>query len=397
MVKLKKAAKAKKPHPYHPLFPHQAGYWAKKVRGKLRYFGKVVDDPKGDAALEKWIEQRDDLIAGRVPRVKANGLTVRELCNRFLSVKKDLLDSGELAPRSFAELHATCKRIGDSFGWGRLVVDLVADDFDRLRRSCAKLWGPHRLAGEVGRTRSLFKFGHDAGLIEQPVRYGPTFKKPSRKVLRLHRAQASPKMIEAPELRKVVEAASTPLRAMILLGINSGFGNTDVATLPRRALDLKNGWVDFARGKTGIRRRCPLWPETAEAICEALDNRPEPKDSKHRDLVFITPKGGPWRVSERRDRPNGEFHLTTHDFIGKQFTAHIKALGVHRPGIGYYSLRHTLRTVADATKDHPAIRQIMGHCDSSIDDIYRERIDDSRLRAVVDYVHDWLFGKEKFE
>ena len=56
------------------------------------------------------------------------------------------------------------------------------------------------------------------------------------------------------------------------------------------------------------------------------------------------------------------------------------------------ALRHTFRTVADATKDFPAIRLIMGHADSSIDDAYREGIDDARLLAVVEHVHKWLFG-----
>jgi len=73
-----KPAKAVKPRADFPLFPHQAGYWCKKVRGKLHYFGKVANDPKGQAALNKWLEQRDDLLAGRVPRVKVEGLTVRD-------------------------------------------------------------------------------------------------------------------------------------------------------------------------------------------------------------------------------------------------------------------------------------------------------------------------------
>jgi hypothetical protein len=34
----------------------------------------------------------------------------------------------------------------------------------------------------------------------------------------------------------------------------------------------------------------------------------------------------------------------------------------------------------------------MGHTDDSMAGIYRERIDDSRLVAVADHVHAWLFG-----
>ena len=37
--------KIEKPRPDFPLFPHQCGRWAKKVRGKFVYFSKVADDP----------------------------------------------------------------------------------------------------------------------------------------------------------------------------------------------------------------------------------------------------------------------------------------------------------------------------------------------------------------
>ena len=67
---------------------------------------------------------------------------------------------------------------------------------------------------------------------------------------------------------------------------------------------------------------------------------------------------------------------------------------IHRDHLGFYALRHTFRTVADATKDFPAIRLIMGHADQSIDDVYREGIEDSRLVAVTDHVRQWLFGHQ---
>ena len=40
--------KPRKPRPKFPLFPHVSGRWAKKVRGRFLYFGRVKDDPKGE-------------------------------------------------------------------------------------------------------------------------------------------------------------------------------------------------------------------------------------------------------------------------------------------------------------------------------------------------------------
>ncbi len=396
-----KTAIAKKPRKDFPLFVHARGYWCKKVCGKLRYFGKVRDDPKGRAALEKWLEQKDALLAGKVPRPKAVGLTIRDLANRFLSAKRDLVNSSEIGPRTFAELHGTCQRIGDAFGWDRPVSDVVADDFDGLRRAMAKLWGPVRLGNEVQRVRCIFKFGFDSGLIELPVRFGPSFKKPSRKVLRLERAKNGVKMLEAHELRQVIDAAPMPLKAMVLLGLNCGYGNTDVASLPRRAVNLKTGWIDFPRPKTGVPRRCPLWPEkTVAAIQEALASRPTPRSDKYRDLVFVTVKGNPWRICERgADTKGGEMTVRMSDFIGKTFSKLLKELGLHRPGIGFYSLRHAFETVAGDSKDQVAVDHIMGHAPAGSDmaAVYRERIDDDRLVAVTEHVRRWLFGDTKQE
>jgi len=53
--------------PDFPLFSHVRGYWTKQVRQKFHYFGKATDNPKDEAALELWLGQKYDLLAGRTP------------------------------------------------------------------------------------------------------------------------------------------------------------------------------------------------------------------------------------------------------------------------------------------------------------------------------------------
>jgi integrase len=314
--------------------------------------------------------------------VQSDGLTVADLCNRFLTAKFRKRESGELGLRMFGEYRETTDLIIAAFGTTRLVDDLAADDFESLRATMAKRWGPVRLSNAITRVKSVFKYAIGQGLIQKAVRLGDEFRKPDKSVLRRHRATNGARMLEADELRRLIDAASVPLRAMILLGLNAGFGNHDIATLPLSALDLDAGWVDFPRPKTGIERRCFLWPETAAAIRAVLAERPGAKNQADADLVFLQRSGRRWVRNTENSRT---------DNISVVFCELLKACGLHREGLGFYTLRHVFRTVADAARDHVAIDLIMGHGDDTMADRYRERIDDERLHAVTDHVRRWLF------
>lgn len=415
----RKSAIDRPPKPYKdfPLCAANNGYWQKKILGRPHYFGrwgKVVDGKlqriEGDtwqAALELYKAQVDDLMAGRKPRVKDDRLTVGELRGRFLTAKSRALDAGEITARTYAEYRATADRLLTLFGDKRPVDDLASDDFEELRANIAKQWGPVRLANEITRVKSVFRYAYLAGLTSQPVRYGPEFKKPSKAVLRKHRAKNGERMLEAHELRRVLDAlegkevltgrtdhetgkpikvqvkANPTLRAMVLLGVNCGFNNKDCADLPLDALDLDGGWINFPRPKTGIARRCPLWAETVAAIRAAIEHRHQPKQEAAEKLVFTTTRGRPWLV---RGIAN-PISVAARDLF--------KTVGVHREKIGFATLRHVFRTIADGSRDQVAVNSIMGHSDPTMAAVYRERIEDDRLRAVVDHVRSWLFAEPK--
>ncbi|MBU4271527.1 MAG: tyrosine-type recombinase/integrase [Planctomycetes bacterium] len=381
--------KPRKPRPDFPLFPHATGQWAKKVRGRLHYFGKWSDDPKGKAALQRWLDQKDDLLAGREPRAKATieGPTVADVCNSYLTYKKGLLEAREITPRTFQEYHAVCERLVKVFGRSRLVTDLVADDFQRLRQIVAKTWGPIRLANEVQRTRSVFKHGYEVGLITLPVRFGPGFKKPSAKVLRQNRTAAGLRMFEREELLAILNGATTETRAVVLLALNAGLGNGDIAALPIKALNLKSGWLDYPRAKTGVPRHCPLWPETIAAIKAMPAERRPPKNPEHEGLLFLNERRNAYGTTAKGMRP--------HQGIGRLFDRTVTKAGIKRPGTTFYSIRRTFQTIAEGAHDSTAIAAIMGHTPhvNDMSAIYRQRIDDARLLAVVEHVRHWLFSE----
>jgi integrase len=369
--------KPAKPYPDFPLFPHAVGQWAKKIRGKMHYFGPWSDP---DAALGKYLGRRVDLHAGRTPQPDPEVLTVKELVNAFLAAKDALVDAGELASLTWGDYKTACDEIVAAFGKTRLVSDLRADDFAALRNGMAAKWGHHRLSKTIQFVRCVFKHAYEAGLIDRPIRYGPGFKRPSKKTLRLHRAQQGPKMFTPDEIRRLMDAAGVQVKAMILLGVNCGFGNSDCGNLPQAAIDFERGWVDYPRPKTGIPRRAALWSETVAAMREALAGRTEPKKDDHAGLVFLTRTGDSWHTG------------TTDGPLSREFGKLLRRLGINgRKGLGFYTLRHTFRTVADEARDQPAADFIMGHEVAHMSSVYRERIGDERLRAVADHVHAWLY------
>ena len=155
--------------------------------------------------------------------------------------------------------------------------------------------GPVWLKVEIQRTKSVFKFAHDTGLIDHAVRFGPLFRPPSNRVIKEARHDKGPRMFEATEIRQMLDAARPQLRAMILLGINCGFGNNDCASLPKSALDLDGGWLDFPRPKTAVERPCPLWPSTVSALREAVTVRPSPKKPlTHHGNRWVRMSGDSW-------------------------------------------------------------------------------------------------------
>jgi hypothetical protein len=99
-TRLSRPGKPCKPSRDFPLFAHAAGVWAKKVRQRLHYFGPW-NDP--DGALKRWLEQKDDLLAGGTPDPETDGIAIRDLANRFLTAKKHLVDTGEITPRTYSD------------------------------------------------------------------------------------------------------------------------------------------------------------------------------------------------------------------------------------------------------------------------------------------------------
>jgi integrase len=132
------------------------------------------------------------------------------------------------------------------------------------------------------------------------------------------------------------------------------------------------------RGKDGIGRRFPLWPETAEAVRQAIQNRRKPKSAETRQLVFLTATGSAWRNASGRE------------YVSEAFRLLAQRVGVYKLGRGFQSLRRMFETISGECLDQVATDYVMGHGSFSISSVYRLQVTDERLVRICQHVHDWL-------
>jgi integrase len=194
------------------------------------------------------------------------------------------------------------------------------------------------------------------------------------------REQLSGKVVTRKSGKPLPVRPSPFLRAAIMLGINAGLGNTDVAELPLSVLDLDGGWLDYARGKTGAERRAWLWPETVAAVRAYLAVRAKPHRPEFGKLAFLTTAGRPYVVRRKGRRQQ--------DKIGERYGRLLRSLGQRQGGRNFYTLRRCFRTYAAETGQERAIDLVMGHAEKAGDmgAVYGLAVSDEVVKAVCLHV-----------
>ena len=145
------------------------------------------------------------------------------------------------------------------------------------------------------------------------------------------------------------------------LGINAAFGVKDCAELPIDAID--GGYHNFARAKTAVKRRAPLWPQCQEALSAIIGKRTS-------GLVFDN---------------------LSRDCIDWRFRKLLKTLGIKG---NFYSLRRCVETYGVETGLPHIVDFIMGHTQKGMGAHYREEYPDAQVARVTDHMRAWLNSGE---
>jgi len=347
-----------------PLTLHPTGQYCKKIRGKLYYFGTNKKQ-----ALKRYLEQAASLHAGKPlqPESGSNALTIKMLCNMYLDHQAARAAIGEIKARHLYDQTVLLRDFAGFVGPDRLVSEVSTMDLQLYRK---RLIATGKALNTVNNRITAVKSMYHWGLENEVIDVAPRLRAIKK---------TAPKKNERPiftdaQINKLLETASEQMKAMILLGLNCGFGCTDCAELRWKHLDLKNGRVSFPRGKTGIRRNLPLWPETIQAL-KALPRRGE--------LVFCTKRGNPWVRAIKAVDDDGSVRYSNNNEISKAFSKLMKKAGIQaEKGVGFYTLRRTAATLAARSGDPFAVQRLLGHADLKMATTYVQDVSEQTDRVV---------------
>lgn len=374
-----------------PLTVHPAGYFSKKLAGRVKYFARW--DEGAEEAEKRFNAYLEDVRAGRDPEAEQKpapaGKTIRDLCNAYWNHQRRMKEEGNISKRTLVDADRTCKFITKTLNKWALASSLGPVDFQRLK---SKLLAQKRLGkkkslavlgNQIVRIKSVFKYGVDE-LRLPAAHFGVEFTKPKASNIQEQKQdlvdEDGERTFTREEVTRMLATAKQPLRGMLLLAINCGLGNSDIGHLKFSHLDLDGRWLTYPRPKTKLPRKCYLWAETVEALREWLKERPEPKNPEDERLVYITKRGLSWH-KDGADNP-----------VSKETAKLLKTLKING-GRGFYTLRATYRTEAGACRDTEALFYTMGHKLPGMASEYVKRIQPERLQSVAETVHAWLYAK----
>ena len=314
--------------------------------------------------------------------VSPQGWTVEEVCKRYYQFKlsdgcsASFLDSAKrhlmyfmdwLKKQGFDATEMTLSELNSA----------ILSDFRQMLAGHSKI-SIVTANLYISHVRSVLLWGENIhGLSHPPMGVIRKFRK-NKPVKNGHGRRQDRSAISWDELEKLFAVAGVVDTALLLFGLNCGFGNTDIGTLKLCDVDLDSATVSHPRPKTGVERNFYLWPETVDVLRTYIKNyRGKPVNEKVAELVFVGKRGNPlcWEQIDE----DGNYKRS--DAIKNRFRRLYEKAGLKRPyGRGYYSMRHTFATLIGVdSNDLREVQAALGQRTISIQDVYRH---DRRQKAI---------------
>jgi len=213
-----------------PLTLHKTGQFCKKIRGKMYYFGSNKQQ-----ALERYLEMAGDLHSGRsmTSRVADNKVTLKDLCNLYLEHQESRVQAGDITERYFADQVKCLRGFATHIGPGCLISHIKTIDLQDYRN---RLIGKYESAAGTNIHLAIMKAMFPWAKKNDILHSIPNIDAVSKAKI-VHKERP---IFTSEQIQRLLDATDTQLKAIILLGLNCGFGCTDCAKLRWKDLDLEN-------------------------------------------------------------------------------------------------------------------------------------------------------------
>lgn len=349
-----------------PLTLHPTRQYCKKIRGKLHYFGVNKQE-----ALRRYLEQASYLHAGKLPEAREanDSMFLKTLCNLYLEHQHSRVQAGEIKLRQVYDQTTFLRDFVKCLGRSRKISEIATIDLQKYRMRLIKQGkSNNRINNYISAMKAMYHWASENELITSI----PNLKA----IKKLPKPKTTKPIFSPDEVRKLLKSASPKMRAMVLLGLNCGFGCTDCAELLWENVDLKKGRINFPRTKTGIFRNLPLWKETLDAL------RILPKINER---LFNTEDNKKVVRCEQKIAVNGTVKVVKVDRASRDFSGLMKRAGINKgKGVGFYTLRRTAATLAAKSGDPFAVQRLLGHADLKMATTYVQDISEQTDRVIND-------------
>ncbi len=239
-------------------------------------------------------------------------------------------------PRTVKSYKECLRRLAGSFS-GKRLGEINPFAVERHKQARIQAGARVRSNRELAVLKTLFNYCREQKVYEgsNPVEKVKLLKEPKRRL----------SFLEVDEERRLVEAAMSPLKELIIVGINTGLRiGAEALTLRWEDLDLRRGLltVQAAYAKSGQTRTVPLNALALEALHDL-------KRTTRGAFVFSKPNGAPYKSIE------------------KPFTALLQHVGLAGTGASLHTLRHTFASrLVEAGVDLRTVQELGGWSDLSM-------------------------------
>ena len=358
-----------------PLTLHPTGQYCKKIKGKIRYFGK--DKKK---ALEKYLAQSTYLHGAQslFQKISNGKMTLKQLCDLYLRYQHSRVLVGDMTAKHYNDSKYSLDRLMAFLGPGCRIENISTLDLQNYKRKLQSSYPSiDRQNLHIGLMKAMFHWARKNDVLESIPNIDAISKD---RVVHKEKYTFNKKQI-----RKLLSTADVKMKAMIWLGLNCGFGCTDCSRLQWKDIDFNNSRVNLARNKTKIGRNLPLWPETIQALKEV------PRSGT---LVFTISDGHPWIQTTATRNDSGEPKYICDNRISTKFSRLMKKVRIQTPkGTGFYTLRRTAATMAARSGDPFAVQRLLGHVDLTMATRYVQDVSEQTDR-VIENSRKHFIGKE---